>query len=55
MLTIAIGGAIIAGLAVVIASDPELANYIKETIDWLVKAGYEKEKILQIMHFYLYW
>ncbi len=55
MLALIIGGAVIAGLAVIIASDPELADYIKEAIDWLVKAGYDKEKILQIMHIYLYW
>jgi hypothetical protein len=54
MLALIIGGAVIAGLAICIASDPEYVQCIKEGIDWFIKAGYEKEKILQIMHFYLY-
>ena len=54
MLALVLGGAIIAGLAVLIASDPELAEYIKEVIDRLIQAGYSKEKILQIMHIYLF-
>jgi hypothetical protein len=54
MLALAICGAVIAGLAVCVASDPEYVQYIKEAINWLVKSGYDSEKILQIMHFYLY-
>jgi hypothetical protein len=53
MLALIIAGAVIAGLAVAIASDPEYVQQIKETIFLLVKAGYGKEKILQIMHIYL--
>lgn len=54
MLALIIGGAVIAGLAVCIASDPEYVQSIKDAIDRLFKAGYSKEKIFQIMQFYLY-
>ncbi len=54
MLALIIAGAVIAGLAVAIASDPEYVQRIKETIFLLVKAGYGEAKILQIMHIYLY-
>lgn len=54
MLALIIGGAVIAGLVACVASDPENVQYIKEAIYWLVRAGYGKEKILQIMHVYLY-
>ena len=54
MLALIIAGAVIAGLAVAVSSDPEYVRQIKETIYSLVKANYNKEKILQIMHVYLY-
>jgi hypothetical protein len=55
MLTLIIGGVILVGLTACIASDPEYVKYIKEAIYWLVKSGYETEKIAQIMHVYLYY
>jgi hypothetical protein len=54
MLALIICSAVVAGLAACIASDPEYIQCIKEAINWLVKAGYDSDKILQIMHFYLY-
>ncbi len=54
MLSLVIAGAVIVGLTVAIASDPEYVQQIKETIFCLVKAGYDEAKIMQIMHIYLY-
>jgi hypothetical protein len=54
MLALVIAGAVVAGLAVAIASDPEYVQQIKEIIFLLVKAGYDETKIMQIMHVYLY-
>jgi hypothetical protein len=54
MLSLIIGGAVIAGLAaVIVSSDPEYVQVIKEAIYWLVKTGYDPDKIMQIMHFYV--
>ena len=53
MLALAIGAGIIAGLAITLASDPEFVECVKDAIYWLVREGYEEDKIVQIMHFYV--
>ena len=53
MLTLIVGGAVIAGLAAIMTADSEYVQVIKEAIYWLVKSGYDSDKILQIMHFYV--
>ncbi|MGA2682800.1 MAG: hypothetical protein ABSF44_13490 [Candidatus Bathyarchaeia archaeon] len=55
MLALVIGCVAIAGLAACIASDPEYIQCIKEAIYWLVKAGYDSDKIVQIMHMYVHY
>jgi hypothetical protein len=53
MLVLVIAGAIIAVSAASVAADPEYVQIIKEAIYWLVKAGYDADKIVQIMQFYV--
>jgi len=53
MLALAISAAIIAGLAIAAASDPDFVKCVKDAIYWLVRAGYEEDKIVQIMHYYV--
>lgn len=53
MLALIITGAVIAGSAIFLSSDPEFVQYVKKAVYLLVKAGYDETKIYQIMHFYV--
>jgi hypothetical protein len=55
MSTIALAAAIsfvIVTGAIIIDSDPEFVQTIKQTMYQLILAGYKEEKILYIMHLY---